>query len=250
MDPVKSGLLAKAPRENARVRVFCFPYAGADTSVFGRWAREAQGDLEICAVELPGRGRRTSDPVPATLDDVVNETASGLAPLLDRPFALFGYSLGALIGFELVRALRKSGLPAPVHLFVAAREAPSTPLTASRPRHDLPQPALLEGLRTFYGRGIDPVILAEPDLMAMFVPRIRADLRLLESYRYRPDAPIDCPITVLVGGNDPSVKVPNLQDWHRETSASCQVRTFPGRLHFFLAEEHAAIKALVEETLR
>ena len=118
----------------ARMRLFCFPYAGGGASIFHRWPGKLPTMVEVCAVLLPGRGNRLTEPPFIQLSPLVQTLTEALLPHLTTPFAFFGHSMGALIGFELARQLRRQQGPSPVHLFVSGREAPQLPSPDADPR--------------------------------------------------------------------------------------------------------------------
>src|SRR5262245_6534617 len=125
------------------VRLFCFPYAGGGATIYNGWSGILPNQVEVCAVLLPGRGNRMMEPAVTEVGALVRALAEALENSLDRPFAFFGHSMGALICFELARHLRERGGPRPVHLFVSGRHAPQLPNT-QRIVHDLPEDEFLE----------------------------------------------------------------------------------------------------------
>jgi medium-chain acyl-[acyl-carrier-protein] hydrolase len=214
-----------------RVRLFCLPYAGGSASAYRAWEDGLPADLEASPVQLPGRGARFREPSFRRLGELVPALADGLAPLLDRPFALFGHSMGAVVAFELVRELRRRGAPAPVLLAVSGRQAPRRP-EPEPPFAHLPDAEFLEEVRRRYD-GIPPEVLAERELLHLLLPALRADVEALEGYVYRADAPLACAISCFGGEDDPHVTVADLEAWRDETSARVTVRRFPGG-HFFV----------------
>src|SRR2546421_132109 len=134
----------------ANLRLFCFPYAGGSSRLFYRWQEGLPASVEVVPVELPGRGMRLSQPPFANLRPMVQAIVEAIAPRLDKPFAFFGHSMGALISLELARALRREHGREPVHLFVSGRRAPHLPETLP-PMHDLPEAEFIEGLRGLNG---------------------------------------------------------------------------------------------------
>lgn len=95
------------PSPQASLRLFCFPYAGGSSLVFRTWAASLPKNIEICPVELPGRGMQMKLPYFTRMEALVNAIAPILLPYLDKPFAFFGHSMGGLLSFELARHLRK-----------------------------------------------------------------------------------------------------------------------------------------------
>jgi phosphopantetheine--protein transferase-like protein len=229
------------PRPNplAGLRLFGFPYAGGGASLFRHWPERLPASVEVCPVQLPGREARLSEPGFDRLTPLVETLARELRPHFDRPFAFFGHSLGALVGFELARQLRRSGGPQPVCLFASGRRAPQIP-NLDPPIHDLPEPAFRAELRRF--SGTPPAVLDHDELMALVLPRLRADFALSETYVYTPEPAFAFPVFALGGLEDPRVERPQLEAWREHTTGPFQLRMLPGN-HFFL---HSAEDRVLE----
>lgn len=217
------------PNDAARLRLFCFPYAGGGASAYLSWARELPPSVELCAIKLPGREARLGEPPFERLTPLVQAAATALSPWLTRPFALFGHSLGALVSFELTRELRRRGARSPQHLFVSARGAPHLP--SADPLHALPDPALVERIRSMGGTPEE--VLREPDLMGLFLPIVRADAAVNELEPFIAEAPLACPITAFGGLDDARARRNEIEAWREHTRAAFRVEMFPGG-HFFL----------------
>lgn len=221
----------------ASVRLFCFHHAGGSAAVFRNWS-DGLGDLEVHAIQLPGRGSRFREAPRVRLRDLAREVAEGIAPLLQGPYALFGHSFGGLVAFEVARELVRRGEGKPVHLFVSGRRGPRLPEPAP-PIHGLGEAALLREVDARYG-AIPEAVLREPELLQMLLPALRADLEALETYAYQPEAPLDCPITALGGVDDPWATAPELEAWRHETTADFTLRRFAGG-HFYLKAEEPLV---------
>jgi medium-chain acyl-[acyl-carrier-protein] hydrolase len=218
------------PNPNAKVRLFCFPYSGAAANIFYPWADVLPPSWELCPVQLPGRGNRMSEPLATRLEPQVEAVAGGIAPYLDKPFAFFGHSMGALISFELARHLRRSGAPLPLHLFVSGHEAPHLP-DRNPPLHALPEGELLDKLREL--NGTPEEVLRHPELRELLIPILRADFAVCETYVHRPELPLDCPISAYSGLGDDYVNREELEAWREQTTGRISIRMFPGD-HFYL----------------
>jgi len=187
--------------------------------------------VELWAVQPPGRETRLQEPAFRHMEPLVEQVAEVLAPLLTKPFALFGYSMGALVSFEVARLLRRRGAPGPVRLLVAARAAPQVP-HSQPPIHPWPDDAFVAEVCRRYN-GIPQAVLREPELVELFLPLLRADCELIETYVYRPEAPLDCPISAFGGCDDGGVSPAMLEAWREQTRAEFRLRLLPGD-HFFL----------------
>ncbi|MBW4678528.1 MAG: thioesterase II family protein [Microcoleus vaginatus WJT46-NPBG5] len=232
-------VMCPKPNPQARLRLFCFPYAGAGSQIFRTWAQSLPASLEVCPIELPGRGTRIMEAPYSQLDPLVETLASVLLPHLDKPFAFFGHSMGALLSFELVRRLRKKSSLLPLHLFVSGRQAPQIP-DSNPPIHALPEPAFLEELRRY--NGTPQAVLENAELMHLLLPILRADFAAIETYVYASEPPLECPITAFGGFQDPEASCDELAAWCEQTSAAFSLQMFPGD-HFFL---HSAQSQLLQ----
>lgn len=230
---------------DASVQLFCFPYAGGNAAAFLPWQPLLGRDVELWVAQLPGRGGRLFETPPHDLDDLVAQLTEAVAEHVDRPFALFGHSLGALVAFEVARALRHDGLPTPDSLWVAGAEGPQTRAVV-HPLHDLPDAELVEALRDYGGTPTE--LLDDREMMELLLPGLRADLALDECYTYRPGAPLDLPIHLLLGNRDPHVEPTRVAGWSYESSQPVRRHVFPGD-HFFLFPHQATITALLATAL-
>jgi medium-chain acyl-[acyl-carrier-protein] hydrolase len=230
--------------ERSRFRLFCFHCAGSGAGQFRSWADPARPHIRISAVQLPGRERRFAEAPLTDMRALIETMGPALRPHMDRPFALFGHSLGTLVAFELVRWLRQARLTLPLHLFVASRPAPQ--IVRDRRALDLmPAPELLKALER-YG-GIDPALLNEQRI-GWFLPTIRADFALARFYRYEHQPALPVPISALYGPDDPHCNGPDMEAWSGHTSARFRIHCMPGG-HFFLRSQYPGIVAHVLKAL-
>jgi medium-chain acyl-[acyl-carrier-protein] hydrolase len=229
--PTDHRWLPREPDPAPPLRLFCFPHAGAGASTYRPWVPRLAGDgVQVCPVQLPGRENRFGEPAYQRLEPLLEALVPALTPSLEKPFAFFGHSLGALIAFELARSLRSAGLPAPVHLFVSGRIAPQS--RDPRPTlHDQPESALRAALAGL--GGMPQAVLDHPALMALQLPLIRADLAVNETYRYVPGPPLDVPISAYGGNRDPKVGEDELRAWEDQAGGDFRARRLPGD-HFFV----------------
>ncbi|WP_137992785.1 thioesterase II family protein [Streptomyces vilmorinianum] len=235
-------LVSGAPRPSAP-QLYCFAHGGGSAAEYLRWARTIPGAGLHC-VQLPGRGSRAAEELPASLDTLV-EAFVAQVPLGPGPFVFLGHSLGALVAYEVTRRLRDLGAPAlPARLVVSGFPAPHMP----RPHtelHTLPDAELLDAVSRRHG-GIPQEVLDSPELQALTVPALRGDYRLLETYVWRESAPLELPVTVF-GGREDRVTPEQLEAWRELTTGEVTVRRFPGG-HFYLRERPAEVlRALAAE---
>ncbi|NEP59406.1 MAG: alpha/beta fold hydrolase, partial [Symploca sp. SIO2G7] len=222
-------IVCSHPRPNPKLRLLCFSHAGGAARVFHNWAELLPPTVEICAIELPGRGRRLSETPFTNIDLLLQALGPELLPILDIPFACFGHSLGAWIAFELCRWLQQNVQLTPRHLWIAAARAPHLPSEIS-PIYDLPDSNFIVELRRCGGTSEE--VLNNPELMTLMIPTLKADFSLLETYRYQPGAQLTCPITCFWGKQDARVNKADIAAWRQHTD-TFTLEAIPGD-HFFV----------------
>ncbi len=235
------------PKPNATTRLFCLPYGGGGASIYRHWSDYLPDHIEVMPFQLPGRENRLLEPAIDNLNKLVDHTVSTIAEYQDKPFALFGHSLGAKVAFEVTRKLRRRRLPKPVILFVAGQAAPR--LTLKRqPFHNLPDQQFIQSITIQYN-AIPKPVLENPELLALMMPALRGDFCMNDQYSYIEDHPLDCPITAFGAEEDPEVTQDGLQAWQSETTAQFSTRLFPGD-HFFINSVPEQIINAVAQELR
>jgi surfactin synthase thioesterase subunit len=237
--------LTQVPRPRAAIRLYCLPHAGGAAATYAAWPPALGIDVEVNAVTLPGRERRMGEP--AVIDPVaIAEAISGHA---DRPFAVYGHSMGARLGFEVVRELRRGGGGLPCQLFVGACQAPDLP--RGNGRYDglstLGDAELIQELAL--GGGIPDEVLAVPELVELLTPVFRADFGWLDAYEYAGEPPLPVPITAFAGEDDQAAPRDLVAGWSRQTSAGFELHVLSGG-HFFHHDQLPALSALIRAGLR
>ncbi|ARV59087.1 putative thioesterase [Nostocales cyanobacterium HT-58-2] len=234
------------PNPQANLRLFCLPYAGGGTSIFRLWPRELPSNVELCAIELPGRENRIGEKPISNLEILTEKLVEAFLQHLDKPFALFGHSMGALIVYELARKLQQKNVN-PVYLFVSGRPAPNVP-ELYPPLHVLPDAEFIEKLNDIYS-AIPDTVLKDKELMQLFLPVLRADMTLVETYVFSEVEPLDCPILALGGLEDHEASHDNLMTWREHTRSSFLVQMFSGG-HFYLNENRQPLLQFISQTLK
>ena len=220
------------PSSAARMRLFCFAYAGGGASIFVPWIEALAPLCEMCPVQLPGREGRFSEPLLKDTRMAAELAARAIAPACEEPYALFGHSLGAVLAYEVALHLRKAGVRDPEHLFVSARRGALVPHSGKRSGH-LPDDEFK--MRLLELNGTPREFLDNPDLVELLLPRVRQDFLLDETYEPRPEfEPLDCPISAFGGTEDRDVSEPSLQAWSAQTKREFALTLFPGADHFFI----------------
>jgi medium-chain acyl-[acyl-carrier-protein] hydrolase len=209
-------------------------------------------EVELCPVQLPGRENRLREAPLCRMDALLEPLAEALAPCLTEPFAIFGHSLGGLIGFELARTLRRRYGLQPAHVFVSSRRPPHLPPRFG-PIHRLPDELFLDELARRYN-GIPDLIRQDPELLSIYLPILRADVTVLETHSWVEEQPLDCPISVFGGRDDTSISHEDLKAWAVHTTKPSEPKLFPGG-HFYpqtarqelLAEISRVLAGIVEQ---
>jgi medium-chain acyl-[acyl-carrier-protein] hydrolase len=200
--------------------------------------------VEVIPVQLPGREGRLREPPLTRVAPIVEAVARDMQPYLDRPFAFFGHSMGAVLAFELARHLRRGQGREPARLFVSGRRAPQLAEDESC-SFGLPEPEFIEELRRL--NGTPPEVLEHAELMQLMIPVLRSDFEVCQTYRHVPDAPLRCPVAAFGGLRDASVTREALEGWRQHTAAGFTLRMLPGD-HFFLnSNRPRLLEALSDE---
>ncbi|SCF06792.1 thioesterase II family protein [Micromonospora chokoriensis] len=232
------------PAAEDAVRLVCLPHAGGSASFFFPMSRALAPHVQVLAVQYPGRQDRRREEHVADLHQLADQVFGALAAAPQQPTALFGHSLGAVVAYEVALRMRDAGLPDPVRLFASARRAPSR--YRDERVHRLGDAEIIDELRRL--SGTHAATLADPELIQLILPAVRSDYQAIETYRHRPDAVLDCPVTVLTGADDPVVSAAEADDWRRHTTGEVEVRTFTGG-HFFLVDHAPAVIELLTWSL-
>ena len=236
----ESGLSPRA------TQLFCLPYAGGSAAVYRTWIGRLRPEVEVRAVQLPGRGWRLNEAPVDRMDPLADRVAGAIAGAVAGPFALFGHSMGSWLGLEVVRRLEAMG-HRPVCFFASGRQGPSLGCTEPPMAH-LPDDAFVDEVQRRYG-GIPPEIRHEPELVALLLPSLRADIALLEEYRHAPPGPVRTPIHALHGLGDRVVPRDGLDSWAIETEGGFDLTEFPGG-HFYFQPDEGPLLEFLGERLR
>lgn len=222
------------PRPDAAVRLFCLPYAGAGASAYRRWPAAAGSDIEVVAVQLPGRESRILED-PEFGEIQVAELADAIQAHHDGPYAIYGHSLGGWHAYEIIRRLHTTGGRLPVKLYVGGCRAPHLPATGTfAGLSTLDDEALLA--RVEAGGGLSAEVLAEPELLELLLPVLRADFTYLDQYTHADGDPLPVPVVAYAGRADTAVARADIQQWERHTAAGFTLHEVDGG-HFFLHDD-------------
>jgi surfactin synthase thioesterase subunit len=230
------------PRAEAPVQLLCLPHAGAGASAYASWP-QALEEADVLIAQLPGRERRIAEPMPDDLGEIADELHEALPPS-DKPLVIFGHSLGALLGFELARRLRRAADTRLRRLVVSGCRAPGQ--VGGGTCHRLDDGDLVEELRDLGGTPEE--VLEDQELLELLLPTVRADFSLAEEYVPHEEQPLDVPIVALAGVADADAPPSAVDAWRHETTQAFRSHAVPGG-HFFVASERSTVFALVRAVL-
>ncbi len=232
-------------RSKSTLRLFCLPYAGGSAMLFRTWTKYLPQEIEVCPIQLPGRGGRILEPSIKQFPSLINEISKAIIPYLDRCFVFFGHSLGSLIAFEVAHQLRYEHVMQPAHLIFSGCAAPCS-ITQKKTLSTLSDEEIIHELRQLNGTPNE--LLANKELMTLSLPSVRADFALYESYNHCVRKPFQCPVTVFGGAEDREVDLHQLESWNQETSGPFALYRLPGD-HFFLHSEEQRLLKLILQRL-
>ncbi|MEM7554595.1 MAG: thioesterase domain-containing protein [Cyanobacteria bacterium P01_A01_bin.84] len=235
------------PQSQTKLRLFCLPYCGGGTSIFRDWSNNLPANVEVCGLRLPGRENRILETPFQELSILIQALEKALLPHLQKvPFAFFGHSMGALIAFELTRALRRQNNLQPVHLFVSGFRAPNSanPMDSWG---EISPDFVLEELRKL--GGIPERVLNNPDILQKILPTIYADIHIVKTYTYKEETPLDCPISALGGSEDGLFSHQSIACWKQQTQNYFHLQMFPGD-HFFLHNAQTSLLNYLSQEIK
>ena len=220
------------PVRSPKVHLLCFPHGGGGATTFSAWPGNLPEDVEVCALQLPGRGRRLFEAAATSIDQIIESLLVAFQPFPKTPVALFGHSFGAWVAFEFARRLQSDGIVV-AHLFVSGQTAPQLP-DPEPPICHLSDQEFISEVRERY-EGLPEELLRDDEMMALLLPALRADFKMKETYRYVAGPLLECPISSFWGEEDGSVSADELAAWRNQTCGAFSCRMLQGS--HFLADD-------------
>lgn len=246
-EPSTGWLTCPHPRRDARLRLFCFPFAGGGASTYRLWGTRLPSIVEVCPIQLPGREECCGESPFTNLVRLAVAASAELAAVLDKPFALFGHGMGALLAFEVARALRRAQRPSPEALLLSAYCAPQSTDACRTLVGDMPNDELVQHLTRL--KAVPDATLRDPQQLGRLLPTLRADFEACDTYEYIVERPLDCPVTVFGARDDATATAARLGEWRVQTSGVFEQLTLPGD-RFYIHSHPDALLAYLASRLR
>lgn len=217
-------------RPQAKINLFCVPYAGGNARIFQSWPEYLPGFVELVAIELPGRGRRIQEPAFDSMIALVRELSSALYSQIDKPYIVIGHSMGSRIALNTLYELVRFGCPPPLH-FIASGSAPPHILKKRKKIHTLPDDEFINELQSY--KGIRDEVINNKELMEIYLPLLRADFAVAAEESLPNRLPLNCNATVFSGISDKYVSKEDCLAWQEYFTPPIEVSIFEGG-HFFI----------------
>ncbi|UHA74009.1 thioesterase II family protein [Paenibacillus sp. 481] len=229
-----------------KYKLFCVPYAGGSATCYTRWKRYLNESIELHPLEPAGRGRRMADPLSSSMDEMVEDLLGRMKQELDdSEFMLFGHSMGAFVAHELAQAIKRETGREPAHLFVSGVYPPHA--VKSYQIHTLSDEQLWQEIKRLGGTADE--LFQREELKRMFMPVLRRDMQVVETYRPKDVAPLQCDISVLYAEDDVATEWCVIDEWSRYGSQDCRIYKFTGG-HFFINVHTPEVVSIVNEAVR
>jgi medium-chain acyl-[acyl-carrier-protein] hydrolase len=220
----------------ADCRLFCFHFAGGEASAFRDWANDLPENVEVVAIQLPGRAERHREQPFTDMRKLVVELYDAIHPFLDKPYFFFGHSLGATVAYELTARIQALGRAMPLHVMLSASQAPTADRRILR-TSTLSDDEFSDHLRMYCGT--PEVVIRDRSFFNAYLPRLRADFALIESYACPSRSSLQCPVSAYGGSDDPWIPESSVAGWGF-CADTFDYRLFPGG-HFYIRESRTEL---------
>lgn len=245
-DTFNNWVTCPRPQSEAKVRLFCLPFAGGGASLYRPWTTQLAPHIEVCPIQLPARENRYSEKAITDAYEMARTIASQMIPFINGRYAIFGHSMGALLAFEISRELARLNANAPERLFVSAHRAPHLPRKRAL-LHALPDNEFIESLKQ-YG-GFPEEILNNQEFIEFVLPTMRSDMTLCDLYAYKNrDERLTMPVEIFAGSEDLEAGPDQMQAWSEHTLGGSRMKIFDGG-HFFLRSHSKELLEQISNSL-
>jgi surfactin synthase thioesterase subunit len=227
-----------------KIRLFCLPFAGGNSYSYRKFQEHLADFINMIAIDLPGHGKYIRQPLLTHLEDMAAYIFQQINQKLTEPYAIYGHSMGTLLGYLVSKHIVQAKLMPPIHLFFSGHQGP--PVSSKEGNwYALPKEQFITKVMA-YG-GIPKEIAAEKELMDLFVPIMRADFQAIANYHYKKAAPLEIPITIMFG-SDEDITYDEALTWQEVTNHPVSIHQFSGG-HFFIFDHLPEICSLISQTL-
>lgn len=226
------------------LKLFCVPYAGGSAMAYARWRKYLSSSIDLCPIEMAGRGSRDAVPFNTNFNETVDDLYEMIKDKIEYPYAIFGHSMGCWLAYELYQKIISMGHKEPVHIFLSGNAAPHVK-KYEKLSQDLSDAEFKEEILKLGGTRKE--VFANKQLFNVYLPILRADYRVLESYQYKGKRQINCNVTVFSGTND-EFSQEDIKTWEDYTHYFFSVYTFEGG-HFFINEKTQEVVKVINNIL-
>ena len=227
-------LLFQKPNFYARHRIFFIPYAGAGASISGPYHLQLQPEIDLIALQFPGRENRIEEDPIDCMTSMIEVTSKQILPFLDMPFSFWGHCSGALIAYELINKINELVQVSPQRLIVSASAAPHAAKSILPVDYQsLSDIDFIDAIDSLMGNAFAEDA-AQQQLVKIYLPGLRADFKLYENYHIDQPRPLECPIYALGGNQDKLVNQTHLEAWRNYSSSAFQLTMLSDAHHYFI----------------
>lgn len=231
------------------IQLFCLPYAGGASMIYKKWERYLPDEIELIAVELAGRGRRSNEPLYKNVNEAVDDVYEIIASRIisGRTYGIFGHSLGAMLAYEVAQKIVMNDLPKPLHMFFSGRGTPHLRSKREKVYHLMSDEEFQHQILNLGGTPKE--FFEHPELLDYMLPVLRSDFKLSETAPLNTEInPFDCEISVFVGKEEDEIEAENVHGWMLHTTKTCTVSYFNGG-HFFINDEVESLLEIISRKL-
>ncbi|MCB2298659.1 thioesterase II family protein [Clostridium tagluense] len=226
--------------------LFCLPYAGGSETIYYKWKKHLHPSIQVVPIELKGRGKRFGEFFYESLEEAVDDIFENIKDkIVDDDFAIYGHSMGSLLAYELYYKISELNLRKPKHIFFSGYKAPSI-VRERENTYTLPNYEFMKKVMELGGTPEE--LMKNKELLQIFLPIIRSDFKILETYNYEErEEKIQCDVSILNGRQD-SINLEELLTWKNHVCRGFKVYNFEGN-HFFINSNVENITSIINTTL-
>lgn len=227
------------------IKLFCIPHLGGSAANYYQWKLFFYDKIEICPIELAGRGERNKEPFYENFKEMILDVAEHIIQEKPKTYAFWGHSMGALIAYETSYNLLSQGFSPPAHIFFSGRNTPD--IKDDIFFSNMNDETLLNKLNQI--GGIPSAIYDYPELMSLFFSTVKADYTIMSTYGFNlHKSKLKSDISIFAGDTDITILYEKMYKWKLLTEKECNIHYFPGN-HFYIEDNIESIFKLINQTL-